>query len=177
MIIHYSPEQDQIIRAMVAEGKSATEAGKVIGRSQSAMVRRAHKLGIAFHAKSGTPKSNVIKFPEKKRKYVRKTLPCVSAAPASKPLRVISNNVPMMVADWIARNGVRRFERGFKTDYWEIKDFLAKHGVALNIVKNEVTAQREIGRPVRGWAKVWRIVDEFRLAEGLEPVVRERRMA
>lgn len=175
-IVHYTPEQDEIIRTMVEEGKSADAAGKVIGRSQSAMVRRAHKIGIAFHAKGGPPKSNVVKFP--KRKYVRKPQAADIAIAAAPKLRVVSNNVPMMVADWIAKNGIRRFERGFSTDYSYLKDYLEKHGISLKMVRNDVFISKGAGRPKKvGWSKVWQMVDEFRLAAGLEPILLEGRRA
>jgi hypothetical protein len=170
MSVRYTQEQDDIIRAMVAEGKSSTAAGKVLGRGQTAMVRRAHRLGIAFHAKGGPPKSNIIKFP--KRKYVRRASAAAKQADAPK-LRVVSNNIPLMVQDWLDRNGgPRRFEKNATADTWAIRAYLEERGIRMNGHQCKWSVSTGRGRPrTMKWSEIVRIADEFRIAEGLQPFV------
>jgi hypothetical protein len=172
-IAHYTPEQDDIIRRMAAEGKSYTDTAKALGRTTSGISKRARKLGVRFHGKPGVKKgTNIVQFPKRPRPAPR---PAAAEAPK---LRVVSNNVPMMIADWVAKNGVRRFERGFSTDYSYLKDYLVKHDIVLKMVRNDCFISKGPGRPRKvGWTKVWQMVDDFRTADGLEPILREGRRA
>lgn len=68
----------------------------------------------------------------------------------------------------------RVFEPGFQTDFYCIQNFLADHGYSLNSLGSwafGVTSGK--GRPKRiKWCQVIDIVDEIRVAKGLEPVRR-----
>ncbi|MBA3576214.1 MAG: hypothetical protein H0W39_01160 [Sphingomonas sp.] len=94
------------------------------------------------------------------------------APPAN--IRSLGADVSALVDDWIAKHGrPRRFERGFTTEYLNLKLYLARHGVTFDLASNQCMISRGPGRPKTvEWAKVWQLVDEFRRAEGLEPILR-----
>jgi hypothetical protein len=89
-------------------------------------------------------------------------------------LRVVSNNINMMAADWLAKNGgPRRYETGFSTDYVPLKNYLEKHGITFNLNKNVPYLTAGRGRPRKAsWIEVYHLVDKYRLAEGLTPIMR-----
>lgn len=83
--------------------------------------------------------------------------------------------VSAMVAAFIAKNGVRRFEPGFSADYAAIKQFLFDHGWNLSQQRNLFTLAPVGTRgraPRTTWGKVMLKVDEIREAKGLTPIVK-----
>lgn len=114
----------------------------------------------------------VIPFPEPTRK-----LPANSprlAGPRPNPvMSVVSNNVPLMVQDWLAKNGgARKFGERETTQSWEMRSFLADRGVTVGFVRgsDKWNLSRDGGRPrIVKWADIMRLVDEIRIAEGLPP--------
>lgn len=86
-------------------------------------------------------------------------------------LHVVSNNIPLMVQDWLDKHGgPRRFEHAATTETWVIRTYLEERGVKLNGLRGKWIISNGRGRPRIGtWADVMRIADEFRLAEGLQP--------
>ena len=83
--------------------------------------------------------------------------------------------VSAMVSDFIAKNGVRRFEQGVSAEYAAIKQFLFDHGWNLCQQRNHFTLVRvgAKGRaPRTTWGKVMLKVDEIRSAKGLTPIVK-----
>lgn len=55
---HLWPEEhDNLLRQRAAEGWSALELANLIGRSRSAVLGRAHRLGVKFHhSRGGNPR-------------------------------------------------------------------------------------------------------------------------
>lgn len=98
---------------------------------------------------------------------------CVGCAPVktveAPRFRVVSNNVDMMVKDYLTKHGARRFERGVVTDFVAIVNFLREHGHEL---KGKSAGYVLDGRP-KSWAAVLGLVDEIRIGKGLEPILRQ----
>lgn len=111
--------------------------------------------------------SNVVPFPASFRNLPANS-PQIKATPQ---LRVVSNNVPLMVEDWLKLNGgPRRFERGETSETWTIRQYLADRGISTNGHRGRWSVSRGRGRPkIMTWADVMAIVDELRMAEGLQP--------
>lgn len=67
----------------------------------------------------------------------------------------------------------RRFEVGFSTSYWALKHFLAARGVEINSHgPTQVKVSRGRGRPkLCNYRELFELVDEFRIAEGLTPII------
>lgn len=184
------------VAVMLKDGKSAREIGDSLGTTKNSiisLVRRNRDLAaIGFASRPGgqmpPPKDErqaydraytrawraqkkgvVIPFPAPIRAPGR---PRTSDAPRP-ALRVVSNNVPLMVQDWLDKNGgARRFERGVSTDPWIIRQYLADRGITTNGFRCKWSVSNGRGRPkITTWAGVMEIVDSFRLAEGLQPFV------
>lgn len=98
---------------------------------------------------------------------------CHGAAPVKTVevprLRVMSNNVDLMVKDFLAKHGARRFERGVTTEYVAIVNFLREHGRELKCAS---ACYKLDGKPT-SWVGVLAMVDEIRTRKGLEPIVRK----
>lgn len=80
----------------------------------------------------------------------------------------------MNAEEWLAAHGgPRRFQRGDTSDLYHLKYWLASRGWEL-IVKTSLCTLSKTGvrrQPkIMTQAKVLQIVDEIRIAEGLEPM-------
>lgn len=86
-----------------------------------------------------------------------------------------AHSLEEMIADWKAKHGEpRRFERGANTDYLSIKAYLEEWGYRLNFQRAKYSISNGRGRPkVVAWRQVLELVDEFRTAEGLAPILSE----
>ena len=82
--------------------------------------------------------------------------------------RVVSNNVDLMVKDFLAKHGPRRFERGAVTDYVAIVNFLRENGHDLRSKSGGYVLDGK----ARSWMNVLATVDQIRTRKGLEPIVR-----
>lgn len=89
-------------------------------------------------------------------------------APREKPkLRLVGS-----VDEWLAQNGgPRRFERGFSTDYYSIRQYLADRGVRFENHRNQPKLYQNGRAKSVTWPEVHALVDEFRIAEGLTPII------
>lgn len=190
MTNRWSQEAKATVAKMLVQGKTAAQIGKVVDKSRNAVVGVVHrdpelaKIGFsgrnwrtkeerlaqrkkydaAYRAKQ-RGETNVIRI-----KFGRqpKEIGHTSAPPK---LRVVSNNVPMMISDWLAQHGgARRFEHAATSDTMAIRLYLEERGIKLNGHRGKWAISRGPGRPKTGtWADVMRIADDFRVAEGLQP--------
>lgn len=91
------------------------------------------------------------------------------AATHASPLT--SDTLQAMVDSWIARNGcARRFLPGESVDFFAIQSWLQRRGHALSAVKGRFVLESK-GRSRRNllWREIIDLVDDLRVAEGLEP--------
>jgi hypothetical protein len=134
-------------------------------------MQRKREYNKLYQAKRRS-RSNVVQFPgsfQRRPEQQRDT-------PA---LRVVSNNIPLMVQDWLDKNGgPRRFEHFATTDTWIIRTYLEERGIKLNGHRGRWAISRGKGRPRIGtWADVMQIADDFRMAEGLQPFCVDARLS
>lgn len=98
---------------------------------------------------------------------------CVGCAPVktveAPRFRIVSNNVDLMVKDYLTKHGARRFERGATTEYVAVVNFLREHGHELKCAS---ACYKIDGKPT-SWVGVLAMVDEIRTRKGLEPIVRK----
>jgi hypothetical protein len=147
-------------------------ASRFEGRTRSSVCGLVKRMGVKLLGQNGgntsrkgkkrAPRkpSNVIPFPK------QAGVMAVSKAPPPKAVKlsVVSSNVELMVADWLAKNGgPRRIERGVSRDW--IEGFLRKHGYAFDIWK----CKPRLGGRVVTWCTVNDLVDRIRAGEGLQP--------
>ncbi|WP_299941195.1 hypothetical protein [uncultured Nitratireductor sp.] len=164
----WTAEDDRLMREMALAGRSATDVGDALGRSRNAVLGRATRTGVKFSA-TGGPRKRVRPM---KVQPERPAKPKSNAKPAT---RVFSHDVDFLIADWKAKHGdPRRFERGGNTDYLSIKAYLEEWGYRLNFQRAKYSISNGRGRPkVVAWRQVLELVDEFRTAEGLTPILAE----
>lgn len=154
-------------------GKS-TAGGKVKRRTAEEIQqwRREYNRAYAAQRREKAKQSGkVIQFPAKTRRSPQ--------PPAPKPkLIVVSNNVDLMVKDWLAKNGgPRRFADNDTTSDVFVAEYLKERGVFVNRTRMDWGSaagrwkmSRGQGRPkMVAWAEILRVADEFRIAEGLQP--------
>ncbi len=97
--------------------------------------------------------------------------PAPPSTPSRPKLRVVSNNVDLMVKDFIAKKGVRRFEPGACTDLIFVNEYLRPHGYQISAYQNRFQIKSERGRPrATDRDGLFRFVDKLRVADGLEPI-------
>jgi hypothetical protein len=80
-----------------------------------------------------------------------------------------------LVAEFIAGHGVRRFERGASGEMFHIKQMLAARGFELTLSNrgNRCTLRKGKAAPKHmSLDELQSFVDDLRVAEGLEPMVR-----
>lgn len=142
--------------------------GKTKRFSDEEMLERKRQYNRAYKANQRAG-AIVIPFP-KPTKALSANSPQYAMAKAP-VLRVVSNNVPLMVEDWLAKNGGPRiFQRGETADVWAIRQFLSDRGIKTNGHRGKWSITRGPGRPKLGtWADIMAVVDDIRLAEGLQP--------
>lgn len=94
------------------------------------------------------------------------------------PLRIVSNNEKLMIADYLQKTGARRYEMGFCSDYHGIQGYLAMRGVDLTTRNNgkfTYIIRLKDGQSRKAtWQEVLQFADEFRRSEGLEPILAGR---
>lgn len=177
----WTPEKRAKVGRMLADGCSSAKIAEEFGTTRNAIIglvgRDDTLAAIGF--KSGTGRKRLSDEERRKRRNAtvrkyRATLgPVTTSRPARKPFKpvVVSNNVKLMVQDWIAQNGVRRFDRGDMTDYYHLTNWLRERGYGLSTVSNSYRLTNGSGRPRQTtWAGVIALVDKLRLAEGLQPI-------
>lgn len=78
----------------------------------------------------------------------------------------------ILIDEYVARKGVRRFERGASNGYDALQHFLYARGYDMRRIQSTYSLKK-IGRPGFGkrigWMSLIAFVDELRVAEGLEP--------
>lgn len=152
-------------------------------KTRSALVSLVHRdpvlRVIGFKGKILNPgrrskarKSTVIAFRSPRRAIPEKQTPSPQSVEGFKP-RVI-NNVPLMIDDWIAKNGVRQFERGATGEFYGICVWLRARGYECAFhgqKRGYYTITASGGRAKKlDWKGVLALHDKVRRAEGLEPV-------
>ncbi len=150
----------------VRAGKSLN-GGKTKRFTPEETIQRKRQYNSAYQQRrrKGT---NVVPFPTPSRK-----LPVATPHAAPPALRVVSNNVPLMVQDWLDKNGgARKFGTRETTDPWLIREFLRDRGIIAKVCKSKWSVSNGLGRPrVVTWRDIMGIVDKIRLEEGLQPFV------
>jgi hypothetical protein len=160
--MNWTPDQIERVRELLSEKLTYVEVAARMGVSRGTIA----KLILR------TPELR--EMPDRNRTRGR-TKAEPAPAPRRSAFRVVSNNIPMMTADWLEKHGgARRYEAGFSTDYLTMKSYLERHGVTFNLTKNQPTLSTGRGRPRKvTWTDVFRAADKFRVAEGLTPILRE----
>ena len=78
----------------------------------------------------------------------------------------------ILIEQFIAAKGVRRFERGVSASYPAVQRYLLEKGWDMRPSSTQL-ALKAIGKPGKGkmmsWAKIIAFTDELRVADGLEP--------
>jgi hypothetical protein len=168
---------------MAAEGRTGSEIGARLDRSRNSILGRANRLGIRLitpgtgnknaekgHSSVGrnaTVRASAVFRGETRRHWQREPQPDDKAA-----LHVISNE-QKLIEEFIARNGVRRFDAGQTTDRYSIQKFLEERGYTLSGWQGKIKISSGRGRPRKlTWAQVIKLVDELRAAEGLPTFLR-----
>jgi len=84
----------------------------------------------------------------------------------------------ILIDEYMAKHGVRRFERGACGNYDAVQLFLLDRGYELRRIAAAFALKR-IGQKGSGrrmnWAKVIAFADDLRVADGLEPINPSRR--
>lgn len=155
-------------------GKS-TAGGKVKRRTAEEIRqwRREYNRAYAAQRRENAKKTGtVIPFPIKTRRSPEKPV-------AQQPkLTVVSNNIDLMVKDWLAKNGgPRRFADNDTTGDVFVAEYLRERGVIVARTRMDWGSaagrwkmSRGQGRPkMVSYAEILRVADEFRVAEGLQP--------
>ncbi|MBB2973973.1 hypothetical protein [Mesorhizobium sp. RMAD-H1] len=76
-----------------------------------------------------------------------------------------------LIQDWINRHGgPRRFEPGVRASFYHARDYLEKFGIRLHL--HDGRCRILDGKRWRrlSWPEVVKLVDQHRIAEGLEPL-------
>lgn len=190
MTFFWPDEQKAKVAVLLKEGKSAREIGTALGFSKNSiigLVRRNSDLAAIGYA--SRPDRKVPPPQNERQAYDREYMRAwkakqrgvvipfpmkgkPKAKQVQKPeLRVVSNNVPMMVQDWLEKNGgPRRFEYNATADKLAVKLYLEERGVKVNGYQGKWTLSTGRGRPRPiKWVDAIQIADEFRAKEGLEP--------
>lgn len=184
----WTDEGKAFVARMMADHKSADAIALAMGDGVTgdqviALVRRTPELkAIGWSARSSKKMSKEEREERKKasrRKWWRENRSKaarptgeMTALPARKPFKpvVVSNNVSLMVQDFIAKNGVRRFEQNTRADYHSVAQYLADRGYRFIQRAARYTLASASGRPrFVTWREAIALVDKLRRAEGLEP--------
>lgn len=154
----WTAEQDQRLAQMMRAGMSRSQIAQEFGLGEGAIAGRIER----------SPWLSEI------RKTVPKQKPGPKAAVVEKPVLRVINNVPRMVAEFIATHGVRRFEQGVTADIDGVRRFLESHGYSVNGWQGKYRIRQGSGRTkVYHWREVVKLADRVRRAQGLEPFIRE----
>jgi hypothetical protein len=163
------------------EGKSASECGKVLGKTRNAVIGKVHRLKFP---KRRTRKQKVVGWSAAARdaarvrraalareKRLAERLQRLETRPAPLPVKSVDDSA--LVAAWLAKNPPRRFEPGATGDPSMMALWLRARGYqtiysqagGLKVTfpdgrKSTMSVQRLV-----------EFVDELRIAEGKEPVV------
>lgn len=183
---YWSPEEKARVAELLKEGLSAGKICKHFGVTRNAicgLVARDETLKvIGLRGGHAGGKKRRLTDDQRKENARRSAREYYHRAkkPASKSQRIVPpREVPKLslvtsVEEWLKENGgPRKFERGFSTDYYSIRQYLAERGVRIENHQNRLKLY-EGGRPkIVSWDVVHSIVDEFRIADGLTPILRE----
>lgn len=177
-------EQDRArIGAFLMDGLSASQIGNEMGVTRNAIIGLVHRdknlRAIGFARKGGgnngggrPRKHSAETVKERARERARahywrqKAHRKAKAKAANPPKPAVS------IEEWLRLNGgPRRFERGFSTDYFNIRQYLIERGIRIENHQNRLKLY-EGNRPrIVSWEEVHAMVDEFRIAEGLTPII------
>jgi hypothetical protein len=86
------------------------------------------------------------------------------------------NSAAIMINEYLANHGARRFEAGARTEYEAIRAYLRDRFYDMR-QNGRTFSLKPLGQKGAGkrmsWQKVMAFVDELRAAEGLEPFARK----
>lgn len=173
-------DKDRLAELLPIPGMSAAKIAQVIGGDMSknailGLVRRNPELkAIGLHGvpnggtRGGRPKkTNVVQFPSDRR------TPANRNVPSEQPKLQVITNTKLLIADYIAKHGVRRFKERDTVDYYSLQSWLSERGYTLSMKSSLYTLSNGRGRPkVMPWRNVVQFVDKMRKAEGLLPILR-----
>jgi hypothetical protein len=174
----WTPEKRAKVGRMLADGCSSAKIAAEFGTTRNAIIglvgRDDALAAIGFKGGTGRKRVSDEERRQRRNATVRKYRATLepTSRPARKPFKpvVVSNNIKLMVQDWIAQNGVRRFERGDTAEYFHLTNWLRERGYVLTKVHGTYRLANGSGRQRNTtWAGVIALVDKLRLAEGLQP--------
>lgn len=208
MKLKWTGQAKSDVADLLKAGKSAAEIGLHFGVSRSAitgLVCRDQDLGKIGFTRAGkshnggkTKRFTDEELVERRRQYNRaykakqragaivipfpaSTRPLRANSPQierTQQIRVVSNNIPMMVEDWLAKHGgPRRFTKDDTTNEVYVIDYLRERGVTVRKTRMSwnsaggswVAAVGQGRAKPRRWSEIIKLVDEFRVNEGLQP--------
>lgn len=173
----WTQERIDTVAHLMRQGLSSAEMSAQLGVTRNAIIGvidRTPELCAISQAKPGARprmtkaerKERALDTSRRYRKRVAETKP--------KPFKpVVITNVAMLVQDFVAKNGVRKFEVGASADYYVLSTYLQERGWKLTTLQG---ARYGLGRlGVQGrlrsvtWKEAVAFVDKYRRAEGLQP--------
>lgn len=183
----WTNEAKERVGELLKAGKTAREISLEFGVSRNSiasLVSRDDALAAIGFARQGTSfnggrksKLSQEERRERRRQYMKQYHSENPRTVAKPKLRVVSNNVQLMVEDWLKANGgARRFQRGESADPLAVQAWLRERGVDCNGVSRTCGAAYKVSRGSgaakrMSWADVLAMVDKMRRAEGLQPFV------
>ncbi|MEC9244639.1 hypothetical protein [Nitratireductor rhodophyticola] len=86
-----------------------------------------------------------------------------------------AHSLEELVSDWISQHGApRRFEPGANTDFEAIRRYMEQWGYRVRYHRARFSVSNGRGRPkMLSRRQLLELVDEFRTAEGLAPIIVE----
>ncbi|MGN6538921.1 MAG: hypothetical protein ACTHKQ_24740 [Mesorhizobium sp.] len=186
----WTAEEAAFLAQKAVQRWSASRIADALGRTKNSVISRARKAGIRLNgerfyqatgevgaSRSRTPADkNVIKLviPKHSKASPIAVAPMQTVEVERGPRLSVITNERRLIQDYIAKHGVRRFERGQSGDYEGVKRFLEDRGYSLNGWQGKHRVSRGAGRPkLMFWSQVIDLVDEIRTAEGLQTLRRQ----
>lgn len=186
----WSDEEIAFLTIQAAKCWSASRIGEAIGRSKNSVIGKAHRKciklsGRRYYKATGqvgpnraTPRTdrNVITLviPKHRKGSPIAVAPMQTVKVDQGPRLSVVTNERRLIEDFIAKHGVRRFERGQSGDYDGVKRFLEDRGYSVNGWQGKHRVSRGGGRPkLMFWSQVIELADGIRAAEGLPTLRRQ----
>lgn len=158
--------KDKVAELLPIPGMSSAKIASELGVTKNVIigiVRRNPELkAIGLQGVSGSyDRSNVVRLPVSHK-----------ANRNVEPPKLVTNK-KMLIADYLAKHGARRFARGETVDYTTMQLWLAPRGYTLQVHRSKYLLTIGTGKPKPiKWHDVIRFVDRLRIAEGLQPILR-----
>ncbi len=185
----WTAEEAAFLAEKATERWSASRIADALGRTKNSVISRARKDGIRLNGErfyQATGEVGVRRNPQTSKNVIKLVIPKhhkaspIAVAPMQTvevergPRLSVITNERRLIEDFIAKHGVRRFERGQSGDYEGVKRFLEDRGYSLNGWQGKHRVSRGAGRPkLMFWSQVIDLVDEIRTTEGLQTLRRQ----